>query len=86
MSADDRGAIAPGELPFTSLDGSVGDATVFRCPLCAARFTHGLQSCPSCPINAGCSLVTCPNCGYSFPRSSRLVSWAKRLVARRARS
>jgi len=87
MSADDPATITPEEMPFTALEGSpAGDASVFRCPLCGSRFTHGEQACPSCPVNAGCSLVTCPSCSYSFPRSSRLVDWAKRLITRRPRS
>ena len=59
-----------------------GSGIRLRCPLCGARFTHGLQACPSCPINAGCTLVTCPRCEYSFPRTSRLVSWLRRLFGR----
>jgi hypothetical protein len=83
MKADDHATIAPEELPFEPLEGSsAGNASVFHCPLCGSRFTHGQQACPSCPVNAGCSLVTCPNCSYSFPRSSRLVDWAKRLLGR----
>jgi len=85
MSADDPATIAPEEVPFTRLEGSAGSATAFQCPLCGSHFTHGMQACPSCPVNAGCSLVTCPNCSYAFPRSSRLVDWARRLVTRRAR-
>ena len=80
MSADDPGRVSPENLPFESLDGAADDATVFQCPLCAARFTHGLQSCPSCPVNAGCALVTCPNCHYAYPRESKVVGWLKRLV------
>ena len=75
MSADDPVALEPEEAPFTALEGPPGDATVFQCPLCGSRFTHGLQSCPTCPVHAGCSLVTCPSCRYAFPRSSRLVDW-----------
>lgn len=71
------------ELPFLPLGPAEGDATVFRCPLCSFRFTHGHQACPACPLSSGCDLVTCPNCGYGFPRSSRLVSWIRKIAARR---
>jgi hypothetical protein len=78
-----RPATPPGDVPFTPLDGPGGDASVFRCPLCAARFTHAGQACPSCPVNAGCHLLTCSECGYAFPRESRLVNWIRRLAGRR---
>ena len=78
MSSRVRDVGSPEYEPFTRLDGPAENGTVFRCPLCSARFTHGLQACPSCPINAGCSLVTCPNCNYAFPRTSRIVAWFQR--------
>ena len=86
MIREDKTVASPEDLPFTALEGPVDAGTVFRCPLCGARFTHGLQACPSCPINAGCTLVTCPQCEYSFPRASRLVSWLRRLFGRRPSS
>jgi hypothetical protein len=82
MSPEDKTVAAPEDLPFTAVEGPVDEATVFRCPLCGGRFTHGLQACPSCPIHAGCTLVTCPHCEYSFPRTSRLAEWIRRLFGR----
>jgi len=58
--------------------------TSFECGLCGTSFTHGERVCGACPLNAGCDLVQCPNCGYRFPRSSRLVDWARRLWRRAA--
>lgn len=86
MNLEDKNATSPEDLPFTAVEGPVDQASVFQCPLCGARFTHGLQACPSCPINAGCSLVTCPQCEYSFPRASRLVNWLRRLFGRKPSS
>ena len=67
---------------------SVPDAeTAFACALCGLRFTHGGQVCASCPITHGCEeLVRCPRCGFQFPRSSRIVTWLRRLGARIRRS
>lgn len=84
MSLEDEAGAAPEDLPFTAVEGPVDEATVFRCPLCGARFTHGLQACPSCPLSAGCTLVTCPHCEYSFPRTSRLAGWLRRLFGRKS--
>lgn len=75
-------APSPETAPFLPLAGSARGATVFRCALCGARFTHGTMTCASCPLHAGCDVVKCPECGYQFPRSSRLVEWA-RAIARR---
>lgn len=56
--------------------------TVFDCPLCGMAFTHGEQVCGSCPLSAGCDIVRCPSCGYSFPRTSWIVEWVRRLTRR----
>ena len=56
--------------------------TLFQCPLCGLRFSHGGQVCGGCVLRSGCDLVSCPGCGYSFPRTSRLVEWVKRLLRR----
>ncbi len=72
----------PLRVSFTPVEGSGGDATVFSCPLCGNRFSHGGLVCASCPLNLGCEIVRCPHCGYQFPRSSRIVDWARRLVRR----
>jgi len=72
------------DLPFRKLDDAPGDATVFSCPLCGSRFTHGLANCGACPLNTGCNIVNCPECGYGFPRSSNLVDWVRRLFSRRS--
>ena len=78
---------SPDDVPFRKLDGPAGDATVFSCPLCASRFTHGLETCGACPLSSGCKIITCPSCGYTFPRSSSVVDWVRRLFTRdRARS
>ena len=58
-------------------------ATVFTCPLCGGRFTHGEEVCSGCPLAAGCDVVQCPHCRYSFPRSSRILGFFRRLVGRR---
>jgi len=59
-------------------------ATVFACPLCGGKFTHGGLVCGSCPLNAGCDIVKCPHCGYQYPRSSRIVDWLRRRFGRRS--
>ena len=71
------------DVPFRPL-GEQSGATLFDCPLCGMAFTHGEQVCSACPLSAGCDIVRCPGCGYSFPRTSRIVEWVRRLV-RRAR-
>jgi hypothetical protein len=73
------------EPEFIPLRDEAAEATVFACPLCGCRFTHGGQACGSCPLTRGCELVQCPNCLYSFPRSSRIVNWM-RLWSRLLRS
>jgi len=78
----ERDAIA--EAPFHLAETGEDEVTVFRCALCGARFSHGRQVCGHCPLNAGCTLVSCPSCGYSFPRSSRLLDWLGRWLARLA--
>ena len=55
-------------------------ASRFDCPLCGTVFSHGHLACGGCPLNAGCDILKCPHCGYQFPRSSRLVEMAKRLL------
>jgi hypothetical protein len=56
-------------------------ATVFSCGLCGCDFTDAGRSCSPCPFKAGCDLVQCPHCGYHFPRTSRAMEWARRLLA-----
>lgn len=78
-------SVDPASTPFVPADAAA-PATVFDCPLCAARFSHGALACGGCPLNLGCDVVKCPNCGYQFPRTSRIVTWARRLVRRAAGS
>lgn len=68
--------------PFTPLEDARAEATVFTCPLCGGRFTHGGQVCASCPLAAGCDLVQCPHCRYTFPRSSRIADLVRRWFRR----
>jgi ferrous iron transport protein A len=70
----------PDLVPFEPVRDDAGDATRFTCALCGMRFTHATLVCASCPMNAGCEVVKCPSCGYQFPRRSRLVDLARRLV------
>lgn len=70
----------PDLVPFERATGAPGSATEFTCALCGTRFTHGALVCGSCPLNAGCEVVKCPSCGYQFPRRSRIVDLARRLV------
>ncbi len=88
MSRDDGPARPRSEdplaVPFVPVAPQGSDATVFACPLCGNRFTHGGLVCGSCPLNMGCEIIRCTNCGYQFPRSSRILDWARR-VFRRAR-
>ena len=70
----------PADVPFVAARDAGSDATTFSCPLCGARFTHGLLVCQACPLNAGCEIVKCPSCGYQFPRRSRVLDWAKKLL------
>ena len=76
----------PGATPFVTVGEPSGESTVFDCPLCGAGFSHGALVCASCPLHMGCDVVKCPNCGYQFPRTSRIVTWARRLVRRAAGS
>ncbi len=69
-------------VPFSPVEEGAGDASVFSCPLCGNRFSHGGLVCASCPLNLGCEILRCPHCGYQFPRSSKLVDWTRRLVRR----
>ena len=55
-----------------------------RCPLCGAGIAGGGSDCSRCPLAWSCDLLRCASCGYQFPRGSRLVAWAKRLLRRRA--
>lgn len=55
-----------------------------RCPLCGAGIAGGGSTCATCPLAFSCDLLRCPSCGYQFPRGSRLLAWAKRLLHRRA--
>jgi hypothetical protein len=61
-------------------DSLRGEGTV--CPLCGKRFIRGERACAPCPLSGGCDIVCCPHCGYTFPRSSRIVSWIGRLARR----
>jgi hypothetical protein len=70
------------DVPFTPLTAEANGATVFTCSLCGTRFTHGGQGCGACPLSTGCDVVSCPRCGHSFPRTSRLVAWVRRLLGR----
>jgi uncharacterized C2H2 Zn-finger protein len=72
----------PEEVPFTTLPAHDRDGTVFVCSLCGNRFSHGGLVCGTCPMETGCALVRCPNCGFQFPRSSSVVEFFRRLVAR----
>ena len=54
-----------------------------RCPLCGAGVAGGGSGCASCPLAWSCDLLCCPRCGYQFPRGSRLLAWAQRLLRRR---
>jgi hypothetical protein len=74
-------------IPFELADGdAASEATVFTCPLCGARFTHGGQVCGGCPLAAGCDVVRCPHCSYQYPRSSWVASWfARRFGGKEAR-
>jgi hypothetical protein len=56
------------------------DATVSTCGLCGCRFLKGGEVCGTCPLTSSCDLVRCPNCGYQFPRASRIVEWASKVV------
>ena len=69
-------------IAFVNVSDASSHATTFSCSLCGSRFTHGTMVCTSCPLNAGCDIIKCPNCGYQFPRSSKLVEWAKRMTRR----
>jgi predicted amidophosphoribosyltransferase len=80
MSAD------PTSTPFVPADAASPEATVFDCPLCGATFSHGALACESCPLHLGCDVVKCPHCGYQYPRTSRIVTWARRLARRAAGS
>lgn len=56
-----------------------------ECPLCALHFTCGGEVCASCPLRGGCDVVRCPACGYTFPRTSQIVEWVRRLLRRTRR-
>jgi hypothetical protein len=55
------------------------EATLFSCPLCGGRFSHGERVCSACPLKPGCNVVGCPHCGYQFPRTSAIVETLGRL-------
>jgi Fe2+ transport system protein FeoA len=55
-----------------------------QCPLCGAGIAGGGSGCASCPLAWSCDLMSCWRCGYQFPRGSRLMAWAQRLLRRRA--
>ena len=79
-------SVDPASTPFVRVEGTPEATTVFDCPLCGARFSHGALACASCPLHLGCDVVKCPNCGYQFPRTSKIVTWARRLARRVAGS
>ena len=54
------------------------------CPLCGGGIEGGGRACASCPLAWNCDLLRCPRCGYQFPRGSRLLAWAMRMLRRRA--
>ena len=72
-------APAPSGVEFTPAADPAADGTLFACPLCGGRFTHGAQVCGGCPLAHGCDVVQCPHCGHQFPRSSRIVDWLGRM-------
>jgi Fe2+ transport system protein FeoA len=54
-----------------------------RCPLCGAGMGAGGEAgCARCPLAFRCDLLRCASCGYQFPRGSKLLAWAKRLLRR----
>ena len=55
-----------------------------QCPLCGAGIAGGGSGCATCPLAWSCDLMSCWRCGYQFPRESRLLAWAQRLLHRRA--
>lgn len=67
-------------VPFvaTASESTVG--TLFSCPLCGCRFSHGQEVCSACPLKPRCDFVGCPHCGYQFPRTSATVEMLGRLV------
>ncbi len=87
MSAT-RGTACGRELPQpgAGAPGQSESADVVDCPMCGLAFTAGMTVCGACPVHAGCDLTRCPRCLYTFPRRSRLVELARRLLRRRAAS
>ena len=53
-----------------------------RCPLCGAGMGSGTAGCANCPLAFSCDLLRCESCGYQFPRASKLMAWARRLLRR----
>ena len=53
------------------------------CPLCGHGIAGGGSGCARCPLAWHCDLMRCAHCGYQFPRGSRLLAWARRLLRRR---
>jgi len=80
MNAENPGAVA-----FVAATSREGEATLFSCPLCGGRFSHGERVCSACPFKPGCEIVGCPHCGYQFPRTSVIVETLGRLVRRLGR-
>jgi uncharacterized C2H2 Zn-finger protein len=68
MNPEDLGAV-----DFVAATSAEGGVTLFSCPLCGGRFSHGEQVCSACPLKPGCDVVGCPHCGYQFPRTSAIV-------------
>jgi hypothetical protein len=71
-----------GAIDFVAATSGKGGATLFSCPLCGGRFSHGERVCSACPLKPGCDIVGCPHCGYQFPRTSIIVETLGRLFRR----
>lgn len=67
------------QIPFAAATSEEAPGTLFSCPLCGGRFTHGQEVCSACPLNPRCDVIGCPHCGYRFPRTSATVETLGRL-------
>jgi hypothetical protein len=70
------------QVPFAATTSKSAPGTLFSCPLCGGRFTHGQEVCSACPLSPRCNVVGCPHCGYQFPRSSATIELLGRLGRR----
>jgi hypothetical protein len=68
------------QVPFVPATPEAAEGTLFSCPLCGGRFSHGQAVCSACPLKPRCDVVGCPHCGYQFPRTSVIVETLGRLV------